>query len=108
MALNDRGPRGGFSGWLTGGILLLVCVSYFLIASSTASARINLRSEHADPAKATTPAGMMVVVTKDGKTFHAPDCRYIHDRSKKQTMTAADAIKAGYVPCVRCMRKYAR
>ena len=93
---------------MTAAILLLVCVAYFLIASSTASARINLRSEHADPAVPTTPGSMMVVVSRDGKTFHAPDCRYIHNPAKKETITAAQAISEGYVPCVRCMRKYAK
>lgn len=107
MAANDRG-RGGFLGWLTGGILLLVCAAYFVIASSTASARINLRSEHADPAVSSTPGSIMVVVSKNGKTFHAPECRYIHDPEHKATMTAQEAIKEGFVPCLRCMWRYAQ
>jgi hypothetical protein len=51
---------------------------------------------------------MMVVVSKDGKTFHAAGCRYIHDDAQEQTITAQQAINDGYVPCIRCMRKYAR
>lgn len=108
MNVNPKDARGGVIGWVTAGILLLAFITYFVIATSTVSARINLRSEHAGPARSTAPASMMVVVSKDGKTFHAPDCRYIHHPAKKQSMTAEQAIKAGYVPCVRCMKSYAQ
>src|SRR5437660_9464695 len=99
---------GNYSGWLVAGSALLILVTGFQVGTSTASPRESLRSEHADPAAAGTPDDMMVVVSKDGKTFHRPECRYIHDRAQEETITAGQAIQAGYVPCIRCMRQYAR
>jgi hypothetical protein len=100
--------RGNSLGWVVAGALLIVLVASFELGSSTASAHKPLRSEHAHPANSAIPAGMMVVVSKDGKTFHAADCRYIHDPARKQTMAAGEAVREGYVPCIRCLAKYAR
>jgi methylphosphotriester-DNA--protein-cysteine methyltransferase len=47
-----------------------------------------------------------VVAVSDGKIFHVPGCRFIHDKDKLQTMTAGEALRAGYAPCVRCLKKY--
>jgi hypothetical protein len=47
----------------------------------------------------------MVVVSEDGKTFHAAGCRFIHDKALR-TIPASEALREGYAPCVRCMRKY--
>jgi hypothetical protein len=49
---------------------------------------------------------MMVVVAEDGKTFHVAGCRFIHDKAKLRTITAGQALREGYMPCVRCMKKY--
>ncbi len=100
--------RGNSLGWLVAGVLLIVLVASFEVGSSTAAAHIALRSEHAHPANSSVPTAMMVVVSKDGKTFHAADCRYIHDPARKQTMPAGEAVREGYVPCIRCLGKYAR
>jgi len=47
-----------------------------------------------------------VVITEDGKTFHVPGCTFIHDKAKLRTITAGEALREGYTPCVRCLRKY--
>ena len=31
---------------------------------------------------------------------------FIHNKDTERTLTAKEAIQQGYVPCVRCMRKY--
>ncbi len=49
---------------------------------------------------------MMVVVSTDGKTFHAARCPFIHDKAHIQTIAARGALREGYAPCVRCMRQY--
>jgi L-fuculose-phosphate aldolase len=49
---------------------------------------------------------MMVVVSSDGKIFHASGCPFIHDKAHVRTIVAREALKEGYVPCVRCMKKY--
>jgi len=30
----------------------------------------------------------------------------IHNKDKQRTLTAKEAMREGYVPCLRCMRKY--
>jgi len=45
-------------------------------------------------------------VTDDGKTFHAAGCPFIHDKAHLRTIAAGEAIREGYAPCMRCMRKY--
>jgi methylphosphotriester-DNA--protein-cysteine methyltransferase len=49
---------------------------------------------------------MVVVVSAGAKDFHVPGCDVIHNKDKIRTLTAKEAIREGYVPCVRCMRKY--
>ena len=52
------------------------------------------------------PPDLAVVAVSDGKIFHVPGCKFIHDKDKLQTMTAGEALKEGYAPCVRCLKKY--
>ena len=62
-------------------------------------------SEHAQPGH-DIPPDMMVVVSEGAKDFHRPGCDVIHNKDRVRTLTAKEAIREGYVPCVRCMRKY--
>ncbi len=80
-------------------------VGGFEVGSSSVFTRPELRSEHAHPGSG-VPAQMMVVVSADGKTFHAPRCRFIHDKTKLRTVAVSEALREGYAPCVRCMKKY--
>ena len=64
-----------------------------------------LRSEHAQ-AGHNIPPDMPVVVSEGAKEFHVAGCDFIHNKDKVRTLTAREAIHEGYVPCVRCMRKY--
>ena len=58
-------------------------------------------SQHSQPARRVPET--MVVITDDGKTFHVPGCEYVHGRGR--TVPAAEAIRQGYSPCVRCERE---
>jgi methylphosphotriester-DNA--protein-cysteine methyltransferase len=49
---------------------------------------------------------MLVVVSADAKIFHVPGCDFIHNKDREQTLTAKEAMQQGYVPCLRCMRRY--
>lgn len=62
-------------------------------------------SEHAQPGR-DIPPDMIVVVSAGAKDFHRPGCDVIHNKDKVRTLTAKEAIREGYVPCVRCLRKY--
>ena len=64
-----------------------------------------LRSEHAQVGH-NIPPDMPVVVSVGAKEFHVAGCDFIHNKDKIRTLTAKEAIREGYVPCVRCMRKY--
>jgi len=59
-----------------------------------------LRQQHSEPA-ASVPA-VTVAVAAEGNTFHDPHCKYIH--GKPELITAEEAVRRGYNPCVRCMR----
>jgi len=62
-------------------------------------------SEHAQPGHG-IPPDMIVVVSQGAKDFHRPGCDVIHNKDRVRTLTAKEAIREGYVPCVRCLRKY--
>ena len=64
-----------------------------------------LRSAHAQPGR-NIPPDMVVVVSEGAKEFHRPGCEVIHNKDKVRTLTAKEAIREGYVPCVQCLRKY--
>jgi len=49
---------------------------------------------------------MNVVVSDGAKLFHVAGCDYIHNKDKVRTLTAKEAIREGYTPCLRCLRKY--
>jgi hypothetical protein len=54
------------------------------------------------------PPDLVVVAATDTKIFHLSACDLIRNVSKDKlkTMTAKEAMKEGYVPCTRCLRKY--
>ena len=58
------------------------------VAGRSSAFNTPLRSEHAKPAVVPVPGDMMVVVTDDGKTFHAAGCRFIHDKAHLRTIAA--------------------
>ena len=75
------------------------------LSQSSVFSHPELRSEHAQPG-AGVPPDMLVVVSTDGKTFHAAGCPFIHDKAHIQTIAAREAQRAGYAPCIRCMKQY--
>jgi hypothetical protein len=93
-----------WSAWLVPVAALLLITGGVRIASSRTVAH-PLLSEHAKPAHG-IPSDMVVVVSAGAKDFHAPGCDFIHNKDKERTLTAKEAVEQGYVPCVRCMRKY--
>jgi len=97
-------------GWSTWSAWLVPVAALALIAgglrwANSQSVPHPLLSEHAQPAH-NIPPDMMVVVSAGAKDFHVPGCDVIHNKEKTWTLTAKEAMKQGYVPCVRCMRKY--
>jgi hypothetical protein len=77
-----------------------VIVGVWLVAASLRRPA-PLRSRHSDPG--TAPAPALVAVTAEGKLYHASDCTFIH--GPVRTESSAEAIAAGYTPCVRCLKR---
>lgn len=97
--------RRTFLGWMVAAAAAVLAAGSFELARSSVSDHPELRSEHARPGRG-VPPNMMVIVATDGKTFHLTGCRFIHDKANLRTIAAREAMREGYVPCVRCMKKY--
>jgi hypothetical protein len=100
----DRSGRRDFLGWVVTAAAAALTIGIFEAGRFSSSEQPELRSEHAQIG-AGIPPGMMVVVSSDGKTFHVPGCRFIHDKAV-HSVTATVAIQEGYTPCVRCMKEF--
>ena len=105
-----QGARVRRSTWSTWSAWLVPVAALALIAgglrwANSLTVPHPLQSEHAQPGH-NIPPDMMVVVSAGAKDFHVPGCDVIHNKEKIRTLTAKEAIREGYVPCVRCMRKY--
>jgi hypothetical protein len=107
LARNVRAERRagyGWTSWLVPVAALALVAGGFKFASSR-SFDYPLKSEHAQPGH-DIPPDMAVVVADGTRLFHAPGCEFIHNKESARTMTASEAIREGYVPCLRCMRKH--
>jgi len=93
-----------WSAWLVPVAALMLITGGVRLASSRTVPH-PLLSEHAQPGR-NIPGDLVVVVSAGAKDFHVPSCDAIHNRDKERTMTAKEAMEKGYVPCVRCLRKY--
>ncbi len=104
-----QSARGGsrwavWSTWLVPVVAVALVAGGLRVANSLTTGQ-PLKSEHAQ-AGHNIPPDMVVVVAADTKVFHAAGCRFIHNKEKLTTLTAKEAMRQGYVPCLRCMRKY--
>jgi len=104
-----REARAHTSRWSTWSAWLVLVAAIALIAGglrwASSQTVYRLQSEHAQAGR-NIPPDMPVVVSAGAKEFHVAGCDFIHNKDKVRTLTAREAIREGYVPCVRCMRKY--
>ena len=100
-------PRGTAYGWLLAAAAVALVSGSFALTTLGPQSLSTLRSYHAQPGN-NVPAGMMVVIATDGKIFHVPGCRYLHkhENVSVRLLAASEAIREGYVPCIRCLREY--
>ena len=85
--------------WLAVITMLVALAAGYAIGRSQSRGTVMLRSEHSQPAVKTPPG--FVAVTPGGKTFHDPNCKYIH--GPIEMIPAKEAVDEGYTPCIRCM-----
>ena len=106
LAQNLPGRRGTAFGWLVAAAAIGLIVGSFTVASSAGQRRASLRSEHAQPGES-IPNNLIVLVAAHSKVFHVSGCPFIHDKEGGiRSMQAIEAMREGYVPCVRCLRQY--
>lgn len=107
LAQNTRASRKRWSSWsawlVPVAALALITAGVWLTNSWTAARRD--RSQMA-AIERNIPPDMKVVVSDGAKIFHVAGCDYIHNKDKVRTLTAKEAIREGYTPCLRCLRKY--
>ena len=96
--------RGTAFGWMVAAAAALLVVGSFEIANSAGLNETTLRSQLAQDGSR-VPPNLLVVVT-DGRVFHAPECTLIHHKNLEHTMIASQAVREGYVPCTRCLKRY--
>lgn len=97
--------RRTFTGWLVAAAAAVLIAGSLEVARSSALRGPQLRSQQAKPGSGVPPE-MLVVVAQDGKLFHLAGCTFIHEKNELRTLTAAEATREGYTPCVRCLKKY--
>ena len=93
-----------WSAWLVPVAALALFAGGLRVANSM-SVTPALKSEHAQAGQ-DIPPDMLVVVTADARLFHVPGCDVIHNKDTERTLTAREAMRQGYVPCLRCLREY--
>lgn len=105
LAQNARSSRWStWSAWLVP-VAALALIAGGLRFANSLTVGEPLKSQHAQAGRG-IPPDMMVVVSADAKIFHVAGCEFIHNKDKVRTLTAKEAMHEGYVPCLRCMRKY--
>lgn len=97
--------RRTFFGWMVAAAASIVVAGGFELARSASPRVLDVRSAHAQPAHGMPPE-LVVWIYPDGKTFHAKACPYILDRKNLRSVTAREAQRDGYSPCIRCMKQY--
>lgn len=93
-----------WSAWLVPVAALALIAGGLRLANSLTVA-YPLKSALAQPGHG-IPPDMQVVVSTGAKVFHVAGCPFIHNKDTVRTLSAKEAIREGYVPCLRCMRKY--
>ena len=104
---NIQPSRRRFLGWMVAAAAGVLVAGGFELTRSSVFSNSGLRSKQAQPGTG-VPPDMMVVVSDDGKLFHASGCPFIHDKAHVRTIVAREAVKEGYTPCLRCLKKYLR
>jgi anti-sigma-K factor RskA len=100
----DRARWSTWSAWLVPVAALALVAGAVRVASSLAYSH-TAKAPMAQPGQG-IPPDLVVLVATGTKVFHVAGCTFIHNKDEVRSLTAKEAIAEGYVPCLRCMRKY--
>ena len=105
--LEEKMPRrrGSALGWTIAFAFAVMLILSFEVGNLPPVQYLKARSQHAQPGEH-IPHNLVVVVENSGKLFHAAGCPFIRTEGGVRSVTAEEALKEGYTPCVRCLRKY--
>ncbi len=101
--LVDRveGARGQGGAWALAVAAAILLTATVLVAQVRDRGTPQLRAAMARPV--TERVKGLVVVADDTKVFHVAGCEFIH--GMPHTMSAENAIREGFTPCVRCLHE---
>jgi len=108
--LGDASSSSHFAGWQSFWMLAVAAVA-LIVGTVTFGNYVfshqNMRSRLAQPPHK-IPPDLMVAVSREGRIFHVPGCKYLHNKvgESPELMTASQAMREGYAPCSRCLRQY--
>jgi hypothetical protein len=99
--------HGLHSFWLLAVAAVALIAGALVFGNSSVFAHPETRSRLAQPAHRIPPE-LKVVVSSEGRLFHIPGCRYLHNKvgETPETLTASQAMRDGFAPCPRCLRQY--
>jgi hypothetical protein len=104
LADNLRPQRGTWLGWVVA-VAALALIAGSIGVLNWRAHNPSSKSEMAQRGHG-VPADLLVIVSEHSRLFHIKGCPFVHQNDHPQTVTAAEAMKEGYVPCVRCMGEY--
>ncbi|HEY1272132.1 MAG TPA: zf-HC2 domain-containing protein [Terriglobales bacterium] len=106
LAVQTAPPRGTNYGWLVAVAATAIVSASYAVAKFASPPAVALKSEHAYT-RADLPSTMTVAVSAEGKIFHLPGCRFIHEKpgEKLRLIAVSEAVREGYIPCTRCLRE---
>jgi hypothetical protein len=96
--------RRNFLGWVVAAAAAVLVVGGIEVVRSTSNGP-ELPSEMTEAGNG-VPPNLLIVASEDGKLFHVAGCPFIHEKDKLRTMTATEATREGYTPCIHCLKKY--
>jgi len=109
--LADASSSSHFAGWQSFWMLAIAAIALMVgtvtLGNSSIFFHPNMRSRLAQPPHK-IPPDLMVAVSSEGRIFHVPGCKYLHNKvgESPELMTASQAMREGYAPCSRCLRQY--
>ncbi|MBZ5706733.1 MAG: zf-HC2 domain-containing protein [Acidobacteriia bacterium] len=104
LADHIRPQRGTVYGWLVAAVALALIAGSIGVANWRAQ-NPSSRSEMAQRGHG-VPANLLVIVSEHSRLFHIKGCPFVHQNDNPHVETAAEAMREGYVPCVRCLGEY--